>query len=175
MNSPQGFSDSLSNCSPRREVVWVDRLDQMGSDGAFGEIWELSDYLVPFRPQEFMMSPLVAQYTVYGVGLIQAAIAAVELLLWRSPKVHNRLGFTLPEAQKVAPIVANAGLYNAFLAAGIFWSARTGLAEHQVEIFFLVCVIIAGLFAAATLKWTTLVLQTLPASVALWVVWNLKQ
>ena len=120
------------------------------------------------------MSPLVAQCLTYGVGVIQASIATVEILIWNSPKVHNRLGYTLPEAQKVAPIVANAGLYNGFLAAGLFWSARSGVAEHQVEMFFLTCVIIAGLFGAVTLKWTTLILQAMPASLALWATWNLQ-
>jgi putative membrane protein len=100
------------------------------------------------------------------VAIIHLAIAGVEMFLWKRPRIHQRLAFSHAEAVKVAPIVANAGLYNAFLAAGLIWALATGPAG-PVATFFLVCVVVAGLFGAVTLRWTTLVLQTLPAAVAL--------
>ena len=101
------------------------------------------------------------------VAAVQCLIAAVEMFLWQRPRIHRRLDFTADEARKVAPIVANAGLYNAFLAAGLVWALLAGSATPGVGPFFLSCVIVAGLFGAVTLKPTTLVLQTLPASAAL--------
>ena len=76
------------------------------------------------------------------------------------------------EADKVAPIVANAGLYNAFLAAGLMWSLFTG--DMPSLFFFLSCVAVAGVYGAVTLKKTTLILQTLPALIGLLVVWSAR-
>jgi putative membrane protein len=107
------------------------------------------------------------------VGLVAAvhvAIFAVEMFLWKNPKVHGRLerlAFSQEEANKVAPIVANAGLYNLFIAAGLVWSLfPTGYAQ-DAKLFFLTCAAIAGVYGAVTLKWTTIVLQTLPALLAM--------
>jgi putative membrane protein len=66
----------------------------------------------------------------------------------------------LDEALKVAPIVANAGLYNGFITAGLIWGLVSGKNGDVIKVFFLVCVIIAGIFGAVTLKWTTLLIQT---------------
>lgn len=64
-------------------------------------------------------------------------------------------------------IVKNAGLYNGFIAAGLIWGTFAKNDSVPIQIFFLACVIIAGIFSALTLKWTTLVIQTLPALFAL--------
>jgi putative membrane protein len=116
-----------------------------------------------------MSMPAVAAFFVGIVAAIHVVIAVVEMLFWTRPRVHRRLDFTLADAQKVAPIVANAGLYNSFLAAGLIWALASAPGVN-VTIFFLLCVIVAGLFGAATLnpkKKTTLYLQTLPAAAAL--------
>jgi putative membrane protein len=117
------------------------------------------------------MSPLIATVLVSLVAAVHVAIAGVEMLFWNVPRVHSRLGFSGDEARKVAPIVANAGLYNSFLAAGLIWALLTRPRGSDVEIFFLICVIVAGLFGALTLKPTTLVLQTIPAALALAATW----
>ena len=118
------------------------------------------------------MSPRAANVSVALVALIQAMIAIVEMFFWNKPRVHARLEFTDTEAKKVAPIVANAGLYNSFLAAGLIW----GLAMDgtSIKLFFLVCIIVAGIFGAITLKWTTLLLQTTPGTIALLMVYMSK-
>lgn len=103
------------------------------------------------------------------VGIVHVAIAVVEMFFWKIPAIYERLGFTADIASQVAPIVSNAGLYNAFIAAGLFWGAFSQ--QASIQVFFLVCVVIAGLYGAATLKPTTLVLQSFPATVALILVW----
>jgi putative membrane protein len=117
------------------------------------------------------MSPWIATGLVALVALVQAAIALVEIFLWNAPRVHTRLEFTAAEAKKVAPIVANAGLYNSFLAAGLVWALLAGPMQLWVSTFFLTCVIVAGLFGAVTLKPTTLLLQAAPGMIALSAVW----
>src|SRR6476646_1532361 len=104
--------------------------------------------------------PKIANLFVGIVALVHILIFVVEMFLWKQPVIHQRLGFTLEEASKVAPIVANAGLYNGFLAGGLIWGLISGRSGDAIKIFFLACVIIAGIFGAVTLKWTTLAIQT---------------
>jgi putative membrane protein len=111
--------------------------------------------------------PLFANLFVVIVALVHIIIFVVEMFFWKQPVIHERLGFTLEEAIKVAPIVANAGLYNGFLAAGLIWGLVSGKTGDAIKVFFLVCVIIAGIFGAATLTWTPLLIQTAPGAIAL--------
>ena len=117
------------------------------------------------------MLPAVAQFLVGLVALIHIVISISEIFLWKKPVVHQRIGFNQAEADKAAPIVANAGLYNGFLAAGLIWSLLMSTNAAIIQLFFLTCVFIAGVFGAVTLKWTTLILQTLPSLIALVAVW----
>ncbi|MEH1941476.1 MAG: DUF1304 domain-containing protein [Nostoc sp.] len=103
------------------------------------------------------------------VAVIHVAIAMVEMFFWETPFIYERLRFTPDIAHQVAPIVNNAGLYNAFIAAGLFWGAFNQ--NRSIRLFFSVCVIVAGLYGAVTLSPTTLLLQTLPATIALILVW----
>jgi putative membrane protein len=70
-----------------------------------------------------------------------------------------------------APLAANQGLYNGFLAAGLVWGLLLGDAGFGVRVFFLVCVVVAGVFGAATVERTILWVQALPGAVALALVW----
>jgi putative membrane protein len=117
------------------------------------------------------MSLLIAQLLVIIVALIHVLICIIEIFFWRKPMVHERIGFNQFEADKAAPIVANAGLYNGFIAAGLIWGLLTITNTATVQLFFLSCVFIAGIFGAVTLKRTTLILQTLPSLAALVAVW----
>lgn len=105
------------------------------------------------------------------VALVQIVIFVVEIFFWKEPAIHQRLGFALDEAIKVDPIVANAGLYNGFLAAGLIWGLVSDKTGFPFKVFFLTCVIVAGIFGAITLKWTTLLIQTIPGAIALFSVW----
>jgi putative membrane protein len=117
------------------------------------------------------MPVLIAQVSVIIVALIHALISISEIFLWRKPAVHERIGFNQVDADKAAPIVANVGVYNGFIAAGLIWGLLTSTNAVTIQLFFLSCIFVAGVFGAVTLKWTTLVLQTLPSLVALVAVW----
>jgi putative membrane protein len=118
--------------------------------------------------------PLFANLFVVIVALVHILLLVAEIFFWKEPVIHQRLGFTLEEALKVAPIVANAGLYNGFLAAGLIWGLISGKTGDAIKVFFLVCVIIAGIFGAATLTRTPLLIQTAPGAIALFLVWISK-
>jgi putative membrane protein len=117
------------------------------------------------------MPVLIAQVSVIIVALIHALISISEIFLWKKPVVHERIGFNQAEADKAAPIVANAGLYNGFITVGLIWGLLTSTNAPTIQLFFLTCVLVAGVFGAVTLKWTTLILQTLPSLAALVAVW----
>src|SRR3954454_9184415 len=85
-------------------------------------------------------------------AFFQCGIALIEMLFWMHPDVHSRLLFNAAEAEKAASIVRNAGLYNAFLAAGLVWGLRASSGRAEILNFFLSCVAIAGVFGALTLK-----------------------
>ena len=73
-----------------------------------------------------------------------------------------------PEFAKATKVLAaNQGLYNGFLAAGLVWGLWLGAAGFQIKVFFLLCVIIAGLYGAATASRKILYVQALPAALAL--------
>lgn len=109
------------------------------------------------------------------VGSLHVLIAAAEIFLWKKPSVYTRLDklhLTQSEADKVAPIVANAGIYNSFIAAGLICSVFIGGGAPCWKYFFLACVAIAGIFGAATLNRKPLILQTLPATIAAVLLWS---
>ena len=118
--------------------------------------------------------PQIANLFVLIVTLVQISLFVVEIFFWKEPFIHQRLGFILEEAIKVVPIVANAGLYNGFLAAGLIWGLISGKTGDGIKVFFLGCVIIAGIFGAATLTLTPLLIQTAPGAIALFLVWISK-
>lgn len=115
----------------------------------------------------------VADFAVGLVSGIHYVIAAGEIFLW--DRVYPRLkqfNFSPEEAEKVRPIVANAGLYNAFIATGLMLSVMSATGLRPARLFFLVCVAVAGIFGAVTLKAPrTLAFQTLPALIAIALVW----
>ncbi len=125
-------------------------------------------------PEIQIRPPQLANLFVAFTALVHINLFVVEMLLWKEPVIHQRLGFSLDEALKVAPIIANAGLYNGFLAAGLIWGLMSGKTGDAIKIFFLACVIIAGIFGAATLTRTPLLIQTAPGAIALLLVWISK-
>ena len=123
---------------------------------------------------------MIANVAAGVAAFAQCVIALVEMAFWMVPKVHSDLFFNEDEARKVAPIVQNAGLYNAFLAAGLIWGFVDRSNREKIFTFFLACVAIAGVFGALTLKSKmqekipiplTLVIQTLPAAIGLAAIW----
>ena len=89
----------------------------------------------------------------------------IEMFFWTTPFAQGRFGTTAEFAEASKALAANQGLYNGFLAAGLAWSLISG--RQDVAIFFLACVIVAGVFGAATVKPRILFVQALPAALAL--------
>ncbi len=99
------------------------------------------------------------------VALMHAGFLVLEMFLWQTPFGRKAFGLTPEFAAASAKLAANQGLYNGFLAAGLIW----GLLAHDfhAKIFFLCCVIVAGLYGGFTVKKSIIVIQALPALVAL--------
>jgi putative membrane protein len=93
----------------------------------------------------------------------------LEMFLWTKPRGRRIFGLTEQFANDSKSLAANQGLYNGFLAAGLLWSLiqpDAGFA-HQLQLFFLGCVIVAALYGGATVKRTILFIQGIPAGFAL--------
>lgn len=91
----------------------------------------------------------------------------LEMFLWEKPLGLKTFGLTKEAAAITAPLAKNQGLYNGFLAAGLIWSLTGGHFGWHLGIFFLTCVIIAGVFGAITVNRKIFFVQGLPALLAL--------
>lgn len=101
------------------------------------------------------------------VALIHLYIVVLEMFLWDTPRGRKAFGTTEAFAKESKVLAANQGLYNGFLAAGLIWGIYLGDAGDPVKIFFLLCVAVAGAYGAATVGIRILLIQTVPALVAL--------
>ncbi len=105
------------------------------------------------------------------VGLVAAAhlyFLVLEMFLWQGPRGRALSGFDADTARATAPLAANQGLYNGFLAAGLAWGLVSGgPAGHRVEAFFLYCALVAGVYGGLTANRRILLAQGVPAAVAL--------
>ena len=88
------------------------------------------------------------------------------MFLWDKPTGRRVFGTTAEFASASKVLAANQGLYNGFLAAGLIWGLAMGLAGQPVQVFFLGCVIVAGLYGALTVGIKILFVQTVPAALA---------
>jgi putative membrane protein len=111
---------------------------------------------------------VVANVLVGLVALIHCYILVLEMFLWKTPRGRAAFGTDADFAEKSATLAANQGLYNGFLAAGLVWAlVAGGSVGYPAKIFFLVCVVVAGLYGAATVSRRILVVQAVPAALAL--------
>lgn len=110
---------------------------------------------------------LVANIVVALVALIHVYILVLEMFLWDKPAGLRAFGQSQAAATASKILAANQGLYNGFLAAGLFWGLSMGQAGHDVKVFFLLCVLVAGLYGAATASRKILFVQAIPAAVGL--------
>jgi len=117
---------------------------------------------------------ILANIAVLLVALLHAAFLVLEMFLWSKPIGQRVFGLPPEVMAASAPLAANQGLYNGFLAAGLVWGLFLGPAGFQIKVFFLTCVIVAGLFGAATAKRSILWLQALPGAIALILVFLTK-
>jgi len=103
------------------------------------------------------------------VGLEHVYILVLEMFLWTTPRAMKSFGTTQQFANESQALAGNQGLYNGFLAAGLFWSRLhpDPVTRTQLAVFFLVCVIIAAIYGGLTAKRSILLIQGLPALIAL--------
>jgi len=110
---------------------------------------------------------LIANIIVGVVALLHVYFLVLEMFLWDKPAGLRAFGQT-PEAAKASKVLAaNQGLYNGFLAAGLVWGLILGPSGTSIKLFFLGCVLIAGLYGAATASRKILFAQALPAAVGI--------
>jgi putative membrane protein len=101
------------------------------------------------------------------VALLHLYFLVLEMFLWTKPLGLKVFGQTREAAEASKVLAANQGLYNGFLAAGLLWGLALGEQGTAIKTFFLVCVVIAGVYGAATANRRILFVQALPAVCAL--------
>jgi len=101
------------------------------------------------------------------VAALHAYFLVLEMFLWTKPAGLRAFGQTPERAEASKVLAANQGLYNGFLAAGLVWSLVLGFEGRAVAIFFLACVIVAGVFGAVTASRKILFVQAVPEVIAL--------
>jgi len=99
------------------------------------------------------------------VAVLHFGFLALEMFFWDHAFGRKRFKMTPEYSKASASLAANQGLYNGFLSAGLIWGLVTG--EASIKIFFLVCVVIAGIFGGLTARRTILYVQALPGLLAL--------
>ncbi|ALW89671.1 DUF1304 domain-containing protein [Deinococcus actinosclerus] len=108
---------------------------------------------------------LIAAVLVGLIALLHVYILVLEMFLWTTPRAMKAFGTTPDLAAQTRVMAGNQGLYNGFLAAGLIWGLITGSAA--IQLFFLACVAVAGLYGAATANRRILFIQTVPAALAI--------
>ena len=108
-----------------------------------------------------------ANILVAVVVVLHVYFMALEMFLWPKPFGRRTFGLTAEFAEASKRLAANQGLYNGFLAAGLFWGLWLGEAGFAIKLFLLACVVVAGVFGALTVSRKILLVQALPAAVAL--------
>jgi putative membrane protein len=110
---------------------------------------------------------LLALIATAVVALLHVGFFLLEAVWWDTPRGRRIFG-TSPEFSAASrALAANQGLYNGFLAAGLAWGLLLGAEGADVRIFFLACVLVAGVFGAVTVSRSILLVQGAPAAVAL--------
>jgi len=110
---------------------------------------------------------LAADVLVAVVALLHVWFLVLEMFLWDKPLGMKTFRQTPEKAAVTKVLAANQGLYNGFLAAGLFWGLSLGAAGSSIKLFFLGCVVVAGVYGAATVSRKILFVQALPAALAM--------
>lgn len=116
---------------------------------------------------------LLSNTLIAFIVLAHCGFLVLEMFFWDHPIGQKIFSMTPEVAASSAVLAANQGLYNGFLAAGLLWGLLSS--RSDIKVFFLSCILIAGLFGAATAKMTILFTQALPALIALTTIWLLKR
>ena len=109
----------------------------------------------------------IANIAVALIAILHVYILVLEMFLWTTPRGRRAFGLTAEFAEASRTLAANQGLYNGFLAAGLAWGLWQGAAGYATKLFFLGCIVVAGVFGAATANRRILFIQAIPAAVAI--------
>ena len=112
---------------------------------------------------------LLSTILVALVAIEHLYILVLEMFLWTKPRTMKTFGIKAEDAEVMKTLAANQGLYNGFLSAGLFYSLVASPPEvaFQFKLFFLLCVVVAGIYGGMTVKPRIAVVQALPALIAL--------
>jgi putative membrane protein len=108
---------------------------------------------------------ILANLVIVIIAILHLGFLVLEMFLWNHPIGRRTFKMTDEVAASSKTLAANQGLYNGFLAAGLIWGLLTN--AFSVKVFFLICVLIAGLFGGLTAKRSILYIQALPALLGL--------
>ena len=116
---------------------------------------------------------LLALFFVALVAIEHVYILVLEMFLWTKPRTQRIFGFSEEDAERTIIFAANQGLYNGFLAAGLFWGLLhpDAVFGEQIQSFFLVCVVVAAIYGCYSVKKSILFIQGVPALIALLLVY----
>lgn len=110
---------------------------------------------------------MIANILIALVAALHVYFMYLEMVAWDTPAGRKAFGLTKEFSAASKSLAMNQGLYNGFLVAGLVWGLWLGDAGYQIKVFFLGCVIVAGLFGWATVSKKILFVQALPAILAL--------
>jgi Predicted membrane protein len=110
---------------------------------------------------------IAANVVIAVIALLHLWFLILEMFLWTRPSGRRAFGLTAEFAEQSKALAANQGLYNGFLAAGLVWGLCLGGAGFDVKVFFLACVLVAGIFGGLTASRKILWIQALPAAIGL--------
>jgi len=110
---------------------------------------------------------IIANIVVGLIAIVHVYILVLEMFLWDKPPGLRAFGQSPEHAAISKKLAANQGLYNGFLAAGLVWGLILGPPGGPVKLFFLCCVLVAGVYGAATANRRILFIQAIPAAVGL--------
>lgn len=110
---------------------------------------------------------MVSTILIALVAALHVYFMYLEMIAWDTPAGHKAFRLEPAFASRSRALAMNQGLYNGFLVAGLIWGLWLGAGGFAIKVFFLVCVVVAGLFGAATVSRKILYVQALPAALAL--------
>ncbi|MDO9562278.1 MAG: DUF1304 domain-containing protein [Bradyrhizobium sp.] len=115
----------------------------------------------------------IANVLVALVAVLHVYFLVLEMFLWQKPLGLKTFRNSPKKAAETAVLAANQGLYNGFLAAGLAWGLLHGAPAFafQIKVFFLLCVVVAGVYGAASVSRRILYVQAAPAAIALALLW----
>lgn len=111
--------------------------------------------------------PIVSSLVIGLIALLHVYILVLEMFLWDKPAGRKAFGHSQEMASLSKVLAANQGLYNGFLAAGLFWGLYLGEAGFDIKVFFLGCILVAGIYGGLTAKIKIIYIQAVPAALGL--------